>query len=636
MEEVREEIQKLFAVQEIQDKYAYIEKIEKFFKKMLSDKNQEYYIEDVIKDAMWAYADSLEGFLQDNMEGENKKSIIKQIISQMNIVINVIANYNIKPAKKDFIDFLLKCADLYMSASPSNSEIMLSDAMDLLRQFSDNNQLSDEQKEKFGQIIQKIQSKIVRNFDELDNIFNEFIEKHIPFSEKNRTGFLNYIIKLRNFEGILPEKYCDYFLVEALANLPALGERLKDPKNLFHLVLKRAFEDKSRYVLKAKGIEKHIVRLFPINGVSARYLAPSKQLVYGTKFSEFSINDINSLFHEPQHAYQCDKKEKGIIDSYTLYRIRKEDVIKDENPEEFYTDNYTYMYEEIDARSAGEEGVMEFIWKIYDLLEVRQDYKQQGQAIHEDYIRKQEADMETGKTKRNFMGKMMDVDRMFENIIARKTEILQQYPEFSIEFNKDGSKKNAITLLEEHEALWQSDPNGDSKEYIYDELFKSGKIPFYLQDIEQFLQSDVQSKKGKEYRKLIVGNLVNPSIRNLYEQAYSVVFPTYMVIDREKAQQFDELSGILQKFCTENPEDDISVIISNGIFPMVDEIQNATYMGVISDTTEADKEKIKLGQIFRGLSNIDIQQGYNVIKGVLSNAKGKIGDITKKIWNEGR
>lgn len=636
-----EKLQELIAIQEITGKQSireYTNILNSILLNLITNPNAEYEIASVLNNTMDMYTNNLQEFFS---QSEDNRSC-SRIINQMNTIINLILRYNLKKDDDAFVNFLFNCTDLYFSTNPTPEEIIASDSIDILWQLYNNNQLSNTHKQKFESIVEKIKKENEINFDVFNNAFKSCIENHQMFDEY-LDFFQMYIVRLRNYYGILPEEYCDYFLREVVFNLPMMGQKLKDPDNIFSTILERALEDKERHVLKQNEFKNYIVAVCPLEeGKYARCNPNSKLMEFDVDVSEFSLMAIISLWHENQHAIQKDKKED--INPFIAYMISKEAIIKDENPE-FYEENYEYMYEELDAVGASFQKTWEWIEIFYDQIGVDEAVRNKMKSYILAALKANDDKFNKAQNKKE-NGIETSVNEILTEIIQRKPNILKEHPELLIEFNEDGTLKDAVTMLKDYEALSEDD-DLKNKEGIYDELFKFKISKFDLKDLNQVLQYEPQTIKGKVYRQSIIMNTVIPNLNDTYKEAYKVSSGKYLVLNQDKANQWENAIAILEESLKQNPEDDKNIEIANAISPMIDEFRNAIFLEVDHEpakqpedgtqgTLTAEQERNILKANFDDLTTADMQQGYSAIRKILHKAKEKAKEAVKKIFRNER
>ena len=134
--------------------------------------------------------------------------------------------------------------------------------------------------------------------------------------------------------------------------------------------------------------------------------------------------------------------------NYLTYNFIKEEIIE-EYDTKFYNDNYNKIFMESDARKGEILGALEFLSRLNpDFVKaIRNDFESEYVAESEEHT------IYTDSKKKFPIGKenYIDISEYVGLLIQSNTQILEENPILSIEYNEDGTKKDIYTLLQEFE-----------------------------------------------------------------------------------------------------------------------------------------------------------------------------------------
>lgn len=172
-----------------------------------------------------------------------------------------------------------------------------------------------------------------------------------------------------------------------------------------------------------------------------------------------NIEILRIIFHEAHHIKQRYLLETNDI-SYKTFLLTMEQIIIMKMDNEYYQDNYLYLFEEIDARLEAEFQLYDYLDKynkkllvsnIDDILNNISDYELQAENVY-----------------RKLNNKKVDREELFDRIIRRNPNYIDLYPILNFYYNSDGSKIPISCLIERK----NSKPKNDSDKIIYDKIKK--------------------------------------------------------------------------------------------------------------------------------------------------------------------
>ena len=170
-----------------------------------------------------------------------------------------------------------------------------------------------------------------------------------------------------------------------------------------------------------------------------------------------NIEILRIIFHEIQHIKQRHLLETNNI-SYKAFLLIMEQIIIMEMPSKYYSDNYLYFFEEVDARLESE-------FQLYDFLDSN---NQELLSDNIDEILENISDCE--KQAENMFRKVSDKkvnkEELFDKIIQKNTEYIELYPLLNFYYNSDGSKIPISSIIKRRNSV----ASNSSDEIIYDRV----------------------------------------------------------------------------------------------------------------------------------------------------------------------
>lgn len=284
--------------------------------------------------------------------------------------------------------------------------------------------------------------------------YEEYITNFSTMSREKFDDFITDIKRTKESEGRIPEKYCDYLIQQKIIEDSPLNENLDE----YFQCLKRAFEDKGRWILEKKGITNCTVVMddnMSNNIHGSCYMGEKSSGGQLIKYNENvlynltskNVHAINTLFHEIAHAEQNKHinidKEFHTVDEYKMYvESAVESSIRD-----FYETNYIGNYMEIDARVEGLAGEYMYLEQLgFSTKEIidaglNTDSKPLSECYDYTFMNEQNVyDKVEEKGKIDENNNLNSLQNITGRLIKEKPEIIQYYPLLSIAFDKDGNK----------------------------------------------------------------------------------------------------------------------------------------------------------------------------------------------------
>ena len=429
--------------------------------------------------------------------------IINELTSKLDITFS---NNNIK----DFLNYF----DAMISSNPN--AIIDNDICAQIFNFINEKTTDQQIAIEFKQIVEAKTKEIVESID-----MSEY-SKYIPksYTEKAETmdkltfeKFASEIKKLKLINGHIPEEYCDFIINQKLNNNTPLNENLDQ----YFPLLKRAFEDKTFYILKSEGIENYQIKFFQDEGDGTQgYHNLSKRTIGFLEdnlkeLSQSNSHIINTMYHEIRHAIQSknyNTTDFSKLDG-SLFNSLKEEIIR-KNEINFYKKNYSRMHCEIDARLAGARGQAEYL----AYLGVPENQIIEGDSTklkefyeHAKKIERENEEFAINKIDEN--GNIISISEKVREFIKKDPELIKKYPVLSLEFNEDGTRKSTVEILQNALAVTK---NGDKTnlEDIYFKIFE-GNIKSDLDSTVQclkYISNELQNNNYNREKMLMFVNLI--------------------------------------------------------------------------------------------------------------------------------
>lgn len=189
------------------------------------------------------------------------------------------------------------------------------------------------------------------------------------------------------------------------------------------------------------------------------------------------LRGLQTIFHETVHIFQDEKIQKdytklNAVQAKNAYIMALEKVSRMINPE-FYEKNYSSLLNENDAEKNGLIAAMEVlkiynkkVYNFFDKDELEQKMKKYDGRSSENQKEIFGIKPKEGQT-------IILMEFLTKEWLKRDTKLLKDYPILEIAYNKDGTQKNVIELLEDRNLMLNKRDNltNNSIEDINDLFF---------------------------------------------------------------------------------------------------------------------------------------------------------------------
>ena len=229
---------------------------------------------------------------------------------------------------------------------------------------------------------------------------------------------------------------------------------------------------------------------------------------------EKNLDILNSIFHENAHAEQYYDFLNSQINSYNRYIMKKEDVLR-KYFSDFYKDNYSLIYIEIEANEKAAQKLANYIdsLDISDIsnLNFLDSFGKEISDACKDVIEQKTKEYKEGEEK-IIEGKVQNVVEVFDELIKENSYFFDTNPEFLIEYNKDGSKKSLRQILNNAEAYINEEKN------LYDiitRIIKNGNIitaDSIIDDMEVLMNAEQKKASEETMIKTIISENIGKVI----------------------------------------------------------------------------------------------------------------------------
>ena len=146
---------------------------------------------------------------------------------------------------------------------------------------------------------------------------------------------------------------------------------------------------------------------------------------------------IDTLFHEARHVIQFRSMEKDNMDE-EIYEQYKEDIIRNILTG-YYKKNYIGVTFEKDARVEGAKQLVELLKKYFPYMEKCIEYYDK---LMNDELKEEVTDKKTFE-----LSKKKSMDEIMEKLISINPDIMEEYKQLGLEYNKDGTKKEKEEIV---------------------------------------------------------------------------------------------------------------------------------------------------------------------------------------------
>lgn len=284
--------------------------------------------------------------------------------------------------------------------------------------------------------IEPIYKKIINGEEVTPEEYKEFYDGSFKYLEK---------------DGIMPERYAETLFACMLDRNSYLGKTLDVGQmeiiveNLIRTKAERYLGNKSYISYASQRIYNSQVGTH-LNGYMQVKHMPSESLYMS------QILDLATGIHEIRHEKQRINEDNEEYNALA-YLMKKEEILRSE-VEEFYHTNYSNLYFELDAESFSLETVIHFL----------ETLKPRGFAQMPEYkpimkhLKERKADFDnrfktandkTIKQKDPKEDKIIKLQELFDDLVAKKPSIIKENPILETEYNPDGTRKPLMQIFEE-------------------------------------------------------------------------------------------------------------------------------------------------------------------------------------------
>ena len=359
-----------------------------------------------------------------------------------------------------------------------------------------------------GMLPENISNWILASLEERKN-------KSVNFQISDSIEDMESIAEIRLQHGRIPREYCESIIKQAILQ--------KKQMIKYSRMIERVLEDFTEYELEDSKINSYYIsvvnqHLFNDGDTVGEQNSSVKTIkISRQRYQMMGVFKIlETVLHESTHAEQADQIANQQVNRET-YKMLKEKILRKEN-DEFYDDNYLHMYSEIDARKNGYIKRLQRLRKIglsdSQIMELQTSDVKQTISEYLKYY-------EEGKVKK--VGtENKDVNTTFFEILQEKSELLEEYPILSIEFEKNGDsvrRKSFVKILKSYEQTLNSVNNIKEKQRM------SGLYAEVLLNSGPINEANIE----KELNELIEFQSDNSIISAYKNKILTTIFPKEMV-----------------------------------------------------------------------------------------------------------
>lgn len=207
-----------------------------------------------------------------------------------------------------------------------------------------------------------------------------------------------------------------------------------------------------------------------------------KNSILSLKNSNFEI--INTIFHEIHHLKQRTLINNNNI-SYDTYLLTMEQVIVQAMKDDYYQDNYWYLYEEVDARYIAAKETYCYIKNICPSLanDMFVSTIKNVQECHQAFM----------MLKRKVHNKIYLREELCDRIIRRNPNYLKIFPLLNFFYNDDGSKIPIGTILKRNINCPREDNIVQQLQLLDEEVVKKrgGTQTNLMHDLASLYEDDI-------------------------------------------------------------------------------------------------------------------------------------------------
>lgn len=466
---------------------------------------------------------------------------------------------------------------------------------------------------------------------------DDFIAKHsVIEDEKTFDEFLNHLqlIKLKNEDFILPQKYVNYIIKQALECDNVIDA---NPQKYLALV-ECAIEDLGKNDLKERiGLDKKINYFISDNIYSETLNSQAGGSYYNSslsiKVSRKSIIDLienkdlyalDTVFHENTHAEQYRDFENKHYLSYNRYVMQKEQILISEYSD-FYRDNYDKTFIEIEANEKSAQKLGEYLDELNlsskTQLMFLSAFGEKVVDMCTDVADKKKKEYDIGEEKR-IDGKNQNIYEVFDNLIKEKPNLLKDYPEFELEYNSDGTRKSLSQLF------YFAKKNSEEAQFnCISQIIKKGNV----MAPESFISDMIFLMEESKIEDSLVFEIVSKNIS-------SVIFKLMANSNQLSDSRVNDLRNMIHQI-KNTVENNTSGAFARAMreksnFPLNPDATGIDFLNMLDDTLSEKEKKLDSGKAEKDLfflqmasDGIENEEIYKLEESIIQEEKKRIKRI---------
>lgn len=518
------------------------------------DRNHNVVIDNYFETFIDIYND-IESFYDGDTPVQFSESNRDELEFVINYVKEVTSNQDFNILNEQWISDILQ---LRLTKLPAEYNIELYYALNL------DKEIPDKVYERVTDYIENNQDVIIQNEAEFDSFLQDLgsVKLHAK---------TDYDIKDKDNEkimsAIIGERAANFIIKQTL--LP--NSVISNNPEKYQSIVERALEDMGKAMLSSR------VKLKWNYTYLTRDIVNQKEDDYGVQTDgigiaikrdgvrEFIKNKdiyiLGTVLHENDHANQAYDIQYGKNNNYIRYMMYKEKILWDKS-EEYYPENYAKIFREIAARQNAAQLLSKYLKSLN--IEFSDEVVYNGARGEEIYSQLQkQVDEEELFWGNGVQKNGSDFFVLCDKAILEDKGLLKKYPDLSIEYNEDGSKKSFREML----LMLNSIKNG-TEANLFIKMLTAGKT-INKDNIGEVIKAlNDFDCKGNEDAKAVVVKLTKDGLNRVLGELKQDIESADITQTSARVEQIEEIINNVNsrlvklglEYKSKNNENDKSVI----------------------------------------------------------------------------
>ena len=356
------------------------------------------------------------------------------------------------------------------------------------------------------ELEEKMENILNDNLDDQGRNYLQRIENGEDLDNSEFEKFKEYIIMYKAINLSIDEKLLDYCFKHLINNE---NNRVNDKIDPFDRLI---ISEKGQQILNKFNLPEYVIVENDRDDYSeGQHKYKAKEIIINSSYRYLTIeNELETLFHEVQHAKQFREMSNSQVPLYEMYK----DFLILQLDKDYYENNYSSNNYEKDARVAQKIKTIEYYRKLgikKNIVDKKEEeYQRELQSRMDGFLRfdfeklynmsKEDVQRIAKSTFENTGMSINTRDYIFKEVVKTLVQkdlmknpsdmasIFIDCPTTLMEFQQDGSRKNRVEILEDYDEYCEVN-NIPEEDILVDE----GKVPNYYKSLDDEYIHDGES-----------------------------------------------------------------------------------------------------------------------------------------------